>query len=215
MANRNGIDETLSALMDNEAAELELRQALKEVSEDPERRARWQRYQLASAAMKRDLPPRMTDMSASIADAIDREPTPRAPADRWLKPLGRVAVAASVAAVAVFGVQNLQMPAAPDRERSTVASDNGEASGAAQFQLPAGYDLPPVSARTASSTTGPAGPSLSSGPQRELPSRADRQAMRAYLDAMMERHVENAAYTSSSQGLMPLARLPQEVDNGR
>lgn len=217
MADRNGIDETLSALMDDETAELETRRALKAVSEDPERRATWRRYQLASAAMRRDLPPQMVDLSDRIATAIDGEATPRPSVSRWLKPLGRVAVAASVAAVAVFGVQNLQ-PGAPGGQQPAVASGDGDdrASGAAQFQLPAGYDRPPVSARAAGSFSGGVERSPQP-PQRQgaLPSRAEREAIQGYLNTMMERHVENAAYASSSQGLMPLARLPQEVENGR
>lgn len=220
MADRNGMDETLSALMDDEAAELEVRRALKAVSEDPERRATWRRYQLAAAAMKRDLPPQMVDLSDRIATAIDREAPPRPSARRWLKPLGRVAVAASVAAVAVFGVQNYQPgPPAGGGQQPDLASGDGDerASGSAQFQLPAGYDLPPVSARAAGSFSG--GVESSPQPVRQqqgaLPSRAERQAIQGYLNTMMERHVENAAHASSSQGLMPLARLPQEVDNGR
>ena len=51
--NNNQLLESLSALMDGEASDLEMRRLLK--SEGAELNARWQRYHIASAALKGEL----------------------------------------------------------------------------------------------------------------------------------------------------------------
>ena len=220
MVDKVGIEESLSALMDNEAQELETRRVLRDVSSDAELRQTWHRYQLASAAMKRDLPPKMVDLSAAISDAVAAEPTHRQGIKTFLQPLGKVAIAASVALVAVLGVQQIQVsqgPAGagalqqPQVAAAAVQPAVEEDSGAAQFQLPAGYDLPPMTARTVS-----AGTQYEAQPRpmlvvtrRQVPEMQDEAAIRDYLNTMMERHTRNAAVSSSSHGTLPLARLPQ------
>lgn len=208
----NRAEESLSALMDGEATELEARRILKESSGESDYRDKWHRYQLASAAMKRDLPPRFTDLSSKISEALDDEPAHNKRFSSIYQSLGKVAIAASVTMVAVFGVQQIQSTSAPGQAQPAVASSEASASGDAQFQLPAGFDLPPVSARTVSA--GSQMPSqqprptvlVSSRPTSEL---VDEEAVREYFNLQMERHIENSANASSGQGLLPLARLPQ------
>lgn len=110
------LKQSLSALIDNEADELELRRVLN-ASNDPEVRASWSRYQIARAAMHSEPFSVQTDLSASIMAAIDAEPalnvnTPEQPAAEvraknvyrapWL---GRLAVAASVTLAVLGGVR--------------------------------------------------------------------------------------------------------------
>jgi sigma-E factor negative regulatory protein RseA len=205
-------DEALSALMDGETDELELRRTLKSLAEDPGQRRKWQRYQLASAAMRRELPPQMVDLSSRISESLAREQPHRPSINRFLQPLGKVAIAASVAAIAVLGVQNWQLSVpggAPDTAVAESATA-GQVSGP-QFQLPAGYDYPPVGGRTVSAGSAPQVSNRSVyvvGPtDAELPSKTE---IEGYLNRMMQWHTENAAATKS-QGMMPYARLPQEV----
>ncbi len=223
MVDNTGIDETLSALMDSEAGELEVRRVLRDISRDSELRDRWHRYQLAASAMKGDLPPRMTDLSASISTALERESTHHNRLKTALEPLGKVAIAASVALVAVLGVQQVQQipvgaKMSPAEVAGSVGEESGveEESGAAEFQLPASMDLPPVAARTASAgsryETSQSKPMLVVS-RRERVELKNEAAIRSYLNAMMERHTRNAANVSSNQGLLPLARLPQAEDN--
>jgi Negative regulator of sigma E activity len=207
----NRIEESLSALMDGEATELEVRRILKESSGDPLHRDKWHRYQLASAAMKRDLPPSFVDLSSKISEALDQEPAHSTRFSGFYQSLGKVAIAASVTMVAVFGVQQIQSTSAPGQPQATVASEKASESGDAQFQLPAGFDLPPVSARTVS-----AGSQMPSQPRptvlvstRPVGELVDEEAVREYFNLQMERHIENSANASSGQGLLPLARLPQ------
>ena len=210
MAGNSRSEEALSALMDSEAHELECRRVLKSIAEDEELRETWHRYQLASAAMKRELPYRMVDLSLSISNAIEQEAGIKPGFRRFLQPLGKVAVAASVAMVAVIGVHQIQSPAGQPSGKQQMASAV-EDSGTPQFQLPAGFELPPLSARTVSAGSQyepTAIPTLKVS-RAQIAEIENEEAIRDYLNRMMEMHTRNAADASSSQGVLPLARLPQ------
>lgn len=106
------LDESLSALVDGEVTELELRRLL---SVDDEHyndiRERWLLHQATSASIKNDVPDMaFRDLSSIIHDQIEKEsliPAPEKPsATLSLWPTaGRFAIAASVAATLVTGVQ--------------------------------------------------------------------------------------------------------------
>lgn len=114
--NQQVLQQSLSALMDNEADELELRRVLN-ASDEPELRAAWTRYQVARAAMRNETAFAPVDLSARIMAAIDAEPalshhatvaTPETAASapvRTMPWLGRVAVAASVTLAVLGGVR--------------------------------------------------------------------------------------------------------------
>ena len=112
--NQQVLQQSLSALMDNEADELELHRVLK-ATDEPELRAAWTRYQVARAAMHNEAAFASIDLSGKIMAAIDAEPaltTPVADTEiivprkagsmAWL---GRVAVAASVTLAVLGGVR--------------------------------------------------------------------------------------------------------------
>jgi sigma-E factor negative regulatory protein RseA len=114
------INESLSALMDGEASDLEIRRVLK--SEDEDLDQRWLRYHLASAAMRKDsdIGFGSIDLAASISAAVANEPSllDDVEADKEVKTatakdtvvnlwsnFGRFAIAASVAGAVVVAVQ--------------------------------------------------------------------------------------------------------------
>lgn len=102
---REALNESLSAVMDNQADELELRRVLA-ASEDAELRATWSRYQLARAVMHKELLEPRLDIAAAVSAALADEPVPvvqkaQAP---W-RTLGRLAVAASVTLAVLVGVR--------------------------------------------------------------------------------------------------------------
>lgn len=101
--NREALQESLSAVMDNEADELELRRVL--ACEDPAQRAQWARYQVARAAMHKELLEPRLDLAAAVSAAIadERKPSGRV-VGAW-RSLGRVAVAASVTVAVLAGVR--------------------------------------------------------------------------------------------------------------
>lgn len=103
------LNESLSALMDNEANELEFRRVL--ATFDDERvRATWSRYQLARAVLHKELLEPRLDIATAIAAALADEPIstqappPVGPAGRW-RGIGRLAVAASVTVAVLAGVR--------------------------------------------------------------------------------------------------------------
>lgn len=101
---REALQESLSAVMDNEADELELRRVLN-AFDDADTRATWSRYQVARAAMHKDLLlPRM-DISAAVSAAIADEVSPLKTTRGPWRSLGRLAVAASVTLAVLAGVR--------------------------------------------------------------------------------------------------------------
>ena len=121
MANK----ELLSALMDGDLSDMEV---LNELGTDPALQDTWSRYHLIGDAMRGDLPVNLQlDLSDSIMLALEDEPAilapkPAQPAAPQVQPAGKVipfvrrfgqqvgqyAIAASVAAAVIFGVQQYQ-----------------------------------------------------------------------------------------------------------
>ena len=112
---QEALKQSLSALIDNEADELELRRVLN-ASNEPELRDSWSRYQLARAAMHNEPLHVSVDLSAAIMAVIDvepaltgvaPEPVHAAKSSRFsgMPWLGRVAVAASVTLAVLGGVR--------------------------------------------------------------------------------------------------------------
>lgn len=101
---REALQESLSAVMDNEADQLELRRVLNAV-DDTETRATWSRYQVARAAMHKELLLPNLDIASAVSAALADEAAPaKAKASPW-RSLGRLAVAASVTVAVLAGVR--------------------------------------------------------------------------------------------------------------
>ena len=92
----------LSALMDDEASELELRRVLGSLNSDPALRARWRRQQLVRDLMRerRAVLPEI-DVSGNVMKAISHQTS------MARNPLWSMAVAASVTIAVVLGGQTL------------------------------------------------------------------------------------------------------------
>ena len=188
--------ESLSALMDNEANELELQRVLKQVGEDAELRQAWVRYNAARTAMTGQATQQISlDISARVSAAIREEARPGL-RDRLLRPVASFAVAASVAATVVIGGQQLaQISSAEDPYGSQavatgVASPVGLVNTLGAMPVQASYGTQPVP--VLQPTTGTAYQKLA----------------RQRLDKYMQEHAEHAAL-NSPQGLMPFARVPE------
>ena len=114
------LNESLSAAIDGEAEELELRRVLNAVGENPDLRAKWQRLHLIGGVLRRETPPVVraplpawpADIDAGAAaddTTMDHatfsptlEPETRRVGGRWLAPVGGAALAAAAALVVVF-----------------------------------------------------------------------------------------------------------------
>ncbi len=104
----------LSALLDGELTEFETRRLLDRVAEQPELAETWSRYSLARTVLEGDPCQLAPDgFSERVAAAIGHEPLPSRDTDTtdtghrrcWVQPLGRVAVAASVAVAVFLGME--------------------------------------------------------------------------------------------------------------
>ncbi|HGM7816202.1 TPA: RseA family anti-sigma factor [Pseudomonas aeruginosa] len=105
---REALQETLSAVMDNEADELELRRVLAACGEDAELRSTWSRYQLARSVMHREPTLPKLDIAAAVSAALaDEAAPPKAEKGPW-RMVGRLAVAASVALAVLAGYSEEQ-----------------------------------------------------------------------------------------------------------
>lgn len=119
--------ESTSALLDNDVADgQQLQQQLDVLLTDPQAQQSWQRYALIGHIMRGDAQPsHRVDISLAIqAQLADEAPLAKtnvvrpqfgqattSTVERWWKPIGGMAIAASVALVAVLSVQQ---PVAPD-----------------------------------------------------------------------------------------------------
>ena len=175
--------ESLSALLDDEANELEMERVLSRLKDDTELRQTWVRYNLTSAVATGHSPARLDlDVSAQVRQAITASGPARA----------SLAVAASVAAVVVVGGQQL---AGIDQENYSGQAVAGSVSpvgmvnslGATSVQASYGTQALPV----LQPTTGTAYQELA------------RQRLQKY----MQEHAEHAALDSPN-GLVPFARVP-------
>jgi sigma-E factor negative regulatory protein RseA len=105
--------EELSALVDNELSELEERRVLKTLAADPALRDTWGRYHLIRAALRRELEITSAPGLASRVTAHLAVLSPARAAFVWrplAKVAGSLAIAATVAAVTLVGLQLLQRP---------------------------------------------------------------------------------------------------------
>ncbi|WOJ93912.1 sigma-E factor negative regulatory protein [Congregibacter variabilis] len=186
-------EETLSALADNEAQELELRRVLRELDGAPELRDHWYRLHAARAVMHGETVRPSSGFAVSVRAAIDAEPALRqSNAGNLRRALGSFAVAASVAAVVVLGGQQL-----------AVTSAGGGADLVARVApLPVGVV-----------NTAGAVPVQASFGTRALPTLqpADRTAYRELARQRLRRysqeHAEHASL-NTPQGMLPFARVP-------
>lgn len=222
--------ESLSALMDNQASELELQRLLKALETDPALTSTWSRYQIASMGLKGDIPVLASgDFAARISAAIDAEETYSAPAQAvpvqavaasnvvampmpWWQQAGRVAIAASVAGALVVGVQQYQGSAPYSAEVAVntpvvapLATTENKAAN-----LPSGINAPALSARTVAVQSG-----YESRPQesrrvmfvpRQQVAPVYNEDVSSYVNQLIQEHTDNASL-NSGQGMLPYTRV--------
>lgn len=228
--------ESLSALVDDEASELEVRRILKNVDNNPDMMDCWQRYNLIGSFMRKETIGEELGNSAfaaSVAAALRQESelnnpqseSTLSPADKatssapryrsaesggsswsWL---GKSSIAASFAA---FVVLTANFVSSPDESTSNSAPPMARNSGDGAVQnsigLPQGFQLPALEARTVSQSNNPA--RLFDSPRRTavLPVADDLtdNATQDMLNEMLIFHAERAS-ANGGLGMMPFARV--------
>jgi len=99
--------EQLSALVDDELTH-DASSVVNNLLEDKEAKETWARYHLIGDSLRGHLPEHIGDISSNVSQAVASEPTilaPRNKSSHLMKPVMGFAIAASVAAVAIFNVQ--------------------------------------------------------------------------------------------------------------
>lgn len=203
------LHESLSALMDGEAGELEVQRLLKTSAGSPELKARWGRYQLAASVLRGERVVAVDDgLAASISAAIEREDVPPQAEEaandgrsRWKRSLGRGGIAATVALAAILGVQQFS---APETGSELLAEAERPAQQPVQSTpQPSGFVIPAPSTRSVST----AAPRLV--PERRMGQGYIQQPpsddLLRHLNRVMIQHSEQAAHIGS-QGMVPFAR---------
>ncbi|MGQ7247026.1 sigma-E factor negative regulatory protein [Halomonas sp. V046] len=237
--------ESLSALMDNEGDELELRRVLKSLETDGDAASAWRRYHLMRASMRResDMDPSV-DLSAGIMARLADEPAPLLD-DATAGRAGRVAslpfargagIAAAVSLMVISGVQfyngsfSGSAGSAPAGAGSELATGTQASSPSAVSTVSAGgaelaaarpslIDLPMFqSSGGGNSGLMTVGASPSS-PMFMSPSSEQSaradQAQARLLQSYLDRHAQGAAF-SSADSWMPMVRaLPGETADAR
>lgn len=114
--------ERLSAFMDDEIGGGH-EDLVDDLLKDPELLDTWSRYHMISDGLKQGLPEVIdTDLANNVSDSLRNEPAIVAPgrsAHPYLKPVAGFAIAASVAALAILGIQQ-QQPGGPHEAPGTL-----------------------------------------------------------------------------------------------
>ncbi|WP_221799091.1 sigma-E factor negative regulatory protein [Oceanobacter mangrovi] len=220
------MNESLSALVDGEADELEVRRVLNQIEEDDELRERWSRYQLMGALL-RDEQAMTVDLSKGIMQAIDGEPMDEVPAR---------------SSAAVVGTD--VVPAVADEERKISASwKNGWiASGAVaasvtlavllgvrvvdESMIAGGTEVASAVTINAAPAAAPVMSTVASAPAELVAANSDSAAMadsqlseselrdaQQRLQEYVLQHSENASL-NNGRGLMPYARVTSFEQEG-
>ncbi len=222
--------ESLSALLDGEATELETRRVLANIETDSEARATWSRYQIASRAIGGERQAFSgIDLSSSISAVIAEEDahaigdTDTATAATridsrpggFLSQVGKVAIAASVAVFAVNQYTAESNNPAPASGLAAVESAGGADGLNSAADLPMGYGTSGLNARTVSTDSDPleqrrhnAAP-VQFVPRTEAP--AANPAVQEFLRQLMAEHANVGAETQSG---LPFERIPRIVSDG-
>lgn len=196
---REALHESLSAVMDNEADELELRRVLAADGET-EMRSSWSRYQIARAAMHKELIEPRLDIASAVSAALADEPaiTAAKPQRAGWRNLGRLAVAASVTVAVLAGVRLYNQ---------TEVAGPQVAQQAAQpaIAVPQANQGPAVLAGYSEGAgTLEAQPAASQAPAEEW----HEQRLPAYV----RQHAQQAAFGSGSESALPYARAASMED---
>lgn len=143
--------ESLSALVDGEASELELRRIVKTMDDDNDLQKKWSRFNLVGQIMRSEaiVQPQL-DLSESIRSALESDDSFSSAAafagsnqpvaeskPQWKLWLGKTSVAASVAVAFVFGFAQLNSGSIGAGDTGAVVASSGTEAGSGSINTPA------------------------------------------------------------------------------
>lgn len=113
MSNTDDMKEKLSALVDNELDDLDERRVMTALEKDADLRRTWERYHMVRLALRQELDAYMpSGMAERVAARINMEPanTGSFRRQKFTRYAGTLAIAASVAAIAIASLQWFNRP---------------------------------------------------------------------------------------------------------
>ncbi|MDP2506806.1 sigma-E factor negative regulatory protein [Oceanobacter sp. 3_MG-2023] len=234
------MNESISALVDGEADELEVRRALNQLEQDEELRERWSRYQLMGALMREE-PATTVDLSRGIMQAISGEPMDEVPARQtaahepvpavdvaetehshsWRKRSGWIASGAVAASVTLAVLMSVRvMDGASSVQPVSVAAVDTPSLNvqSAESKMVAGSDIATDSAPTLESGFGLNGSNISlvsmdAGELSDTLTEEQLSSAQSRLHEYVMQHSEHAAL-NTGRGLMPFARVTSFEQGG-
>ena len=233
------IDEQISAFMDGELHESEHANLIHQICHDDDLKGRWQSYHLISDTLKNNVSCFIaadSQFAQSVMAALDNEPTVFAPSAlkhkaNMRQKIAGVAIAASVAAVAVIGVQSMNQPkeeAAPSLAEmpSTDQFVHLEQSQPSMANASSTLNVPAMNAQAMVSPMAPAlkaSASQSTGTLENVQQDPNVNQIYQYNPQLYKYLLNHNQYTFGShvQGVMPYARIvvspaqPQLQEQGR
>mgnify|MGYP001175701924 FL=1 len=191
------LEETLSAMFDGEADEIEVRRVLKELPSNSSLRDKWRRYEMTSASINKYLPNKVRDFSLNISSAIELEKTfgKKSISEYLIKPLGRFAVAASVATVALLGMQEYKKNTA-EYPSAFVKAENIQLNlGSTSLRTSAEFGIPPAMARNVAISNHSQKKSIPSNKilfqSKTTDNNLTREQVQRYLDGLLHSYNQN------------------------
>ena len=217
---KQSLQESLSALLDGEATELEVRRLLK--ADDvtyAEVRNSWSRYQMASSGAKKDIPNiEYRDLSLSISAAIAEEAvhtgkvtvdeSKKAKSSIW-SGMGRFAVAASVAGAVIVGVQfapNTADQHVAESPSVTLPSSSVPSSFAQGLSSDTTISTVSNTVKNQQNSSAERTPINITESTKEQLKQAEEEVNRLMLE-----HAQNASQ-NTQQGVLPYARVPETTE---
>ncbi len=211
------IEEQISALVDDEVHDPELKRVISELTNNPAAAERWQRYNLISDALHNNLPDLVeTDLSRRVQQALEDEPTVLAPQRiriphglrPALKQIGGMAIAASVAVVMVTALQEEPEPVGGQQvAKQTQQQDTGDVAKVPAATLVADVEQP-------ESTAAQVAPSKSVSVMASRPTQvADVASPRPVVvsphafDPRFESYLINHSEYAVTTGMLPYSRV--------
>ena len=206
------IQEQISALVDDEIHDTELKTVITELTKNKASAECWQRYNLISDALRNNLPDAVEpDLARRVQLALENEPTVLAPQRMRipakmlpaLKQVGGMAVAASVAVVMVVSLQNDQQSGLDAGQQMVqqqkTAPPSAPATLVADVEQPAVQPQQPVAVSSR--------PVLVADIERPQPVAVSPQAFDPRFESYLINHSEYAVTT----GMLPYARVVEST----
>lgn len=221
--------ESLSAMVDDEASELEMRRVLKNMDNNPEVLERWRRYHLIGSVMRKEHgvggAANPSSLVSSISNTLSMEAeksvesqnasVTRGGQSGLRDVLGKTAIAASFAATLVLGFNYVgKVDEAGERAIASTAANSSTLAAQEEpvsvvTHAPIGFELPTPEARTVSMTS--SGSAAMPGVDSRISSPVYLDDITDYetqemLNYLLIQHAERAS-AHGSLGIMPFARV--------